>query len=148
LKSGIEVPFTSALVREFARGARIGVVTDEAAADAIVEGTVDNVVSEIRTSTTVDAISNQPAAKNLTDLVIASDYVANATVTVRLRRANSKEVLWTQTFAQAKIYPGGNRFGQEGSTSALINSSQEYLALQTVAETIASDAYDTMLEGF
>jgi hypothetical protein len=148
LISGIEVPFSSALLREFARGERIGLVTDEKLADAYVTGTVDAVVSQPNSQTTVDVISNQPAAKSLTDFVIASDYLVTAGVTVRLVRTGSGEVLWTQAFSQAKIYPGGNRFGQEGSTSSLINSSQEHLAVNDIAQIIASDAYDTMLEAF
>jgi hypothetical protein len=148
LKSGIEVPFTSALLREFARGERIGLVTDENAADAYVAGTVELVSSQPNSQTTVDVISNQPAAKSLTDFVIASDYLVTANVSVRLVRAKTNEILWSQTFYQSKIYPGGNRFGQEGSTSSLINSSQEHLALDDIAATIAGDAYDTMLEAF
>jgi hypothetical protein len=148
LISGVEVPFSSALLREFARGERIGLVTDENAADALVTGIVNVVSSQPNSQTTVDVISNQPAAKSLTDFVIASDYLVTATVTVRLERPKTGEVLWTQTFTQAKIYPGGNRFGQEGSTSSLINSSQEQLALSDIAQIIASDAYDTMLEAF
>ncbi|MBI3543960.1 MAG: hypothetical protein HY075_11875 [Deltaproteobacteria bacterium] len=148
LKAGIEVPFTSAFVKEFSRGNRLRVVTDESDADARVVGTITSFDSEINSFTSVPQLApNDVGAQALSDMVVASEYVAKANIQVQLV-AKGGAVLWMQVFNRPKIYPAGNRFGLQGSTSALINASQEALALDNIAGFIASDVYDTMLEAF
>lgn len=148
LRPGVEVDFTSALLKEFSRGRRIRLVSDPKEADAFVEGTIEQVVSSIGPATTVSQISQEAGAQNLSEMVIATEYVASAVVNVRLVRKKDKATLWEQRFSSNKIYPANNRFGKEGVTSTLINDSQQTLALNEIAKTIASDAYDIMLEAF
>ena len=148
LSAGVEVPFTSALVKEFARGGRLKLVSNEADADAVIEGSVDSFGSTANSTTTVSALAPaDPQAQGLTDAVIAVEYVVNASITVRLVKRHGGR-LWEQQFSRPKVYPAGNRFGLQGSTASLINSSQEAIALDEIAEFIASDVHDTMLEAF
>ncbi|MEW6056540.1 MAG: LPS assembly lipoprotein LptE [Bdellovibrionota bacterium] len=148
LRSGLEVPFTSALIREFSRGPKVRIASNEENSDAVIESSLDAVGSSIGPTTTVDRLSQDPAARAFNDYVIASEYSASATITVSLVRKQDKRVLWTRAFSESKTYPANNRFGLVGSTSALINSSQEQLALNEIAQVLASDAYDTMFEAF
>jgi hypothetical protein len=146
LRNGVEVVFTSAFVKEFARGGAFKIVSDEKQADAVVQGTINTFSSAINSLSSVSSLSQDPQAQSLSDMVLAAEYVANASVTVQLVKKGA--VLWTQSFNRPKIYPAGNRFGLQGDTSALINSSQEAIALRDISTFIASDTYDTMLEAF
>lgn len=148
LIAGAEVPFTSALVKQFVQGKRLLLVGREEDADAVLLGTLLQAESRINTDTTVSQISRATETRGFSEMVIASDYVAVATIDVQLVRRRDKRMLWNQSFSGSKIYPGNNRFGVQGSTSSLINSSQEAMALSDLSVLLASDAYDTMLEAF
>ncbi|MBI3557655.1 MAG: LptE family protein, partial [Deltaproteobacteria bacterium] len=145
LKAGIEIPFTTALAKEFESGGKVRVVGDEKEADAIVKGTIASFTSEFNPSglTSVSSISNSLDAQALSDMVVASEYIATANITVQLIKRDGP-VLWTQTFSRPKVYPAGNRFGLQGTTSALIDAPVEQLALVDIAGFIASDVHDTM----
>ena len=149
LKAGVEVPFTSALVKEFAKGGRFKIVSNELDADAVVSGSVATASSAVGGSTTVPAITKDKVAlATLEDYVIATDYTASASIIVNLTRKVDGKVLWSQTLNRSKSYPGNNRYGLQGTTSVLINSSQEQFALIEIARFLASDAYENMLEAF
>lgn len=148
LNAGVEVAFTSALVKEVARGGRFKLVGNESDADAVIYGTVDSFASTMSAPTTVVALApNDPQAQALSDFVIAAEYVVNAAITVSLVKPKGP-VLWSQQFTRPKVYPAGNRFGLQGSTSSLINSSLESLARDEIAQFVASDVLDTMMEAF
>lgn len=147
LRAGVEIPFTSALVKEFERGGKFKVVSDESDADAFVISTVGSFGSTIGPMTSVASLTMDPEAQGLSDMLVASEYVAQANITVSLVD-KEKKVLWVQQFGRPKVYPAGNRFGLPGTTSALINASQEQMALQEIVLFIASDVYDTMVEAF
>ena len=149
LKAGIEIPFTTALAKEFERGGKVRVVSDEKDADGIVIGLIGSFASIINPSgvTSVASLSNSPDAQALSDMLIASEYIAMANITVSLQKRDGP-VLWSQTFSRPKVYPAGNRFGLQGTTSALIDASQEQLSLVEIAGFMAGDVYDTMFEAF
>lgn len=150
LKPGAENVFTSALLKEFSRGARLRLASDSQDADAFLEGTIDSITNGISSSTTVPQIAqNDPDAKQFfSDVTIATEYSTAAQITVRLVRKRDRAVVWTQSFAQNKLYPGNNRFGLLGDTSMQINSSEQDLALYEIARNLANDAYDAVLEAF
>ncbi len=148
LKAGAEVPFTSALVKMFSRGNKVRVVSEPTAADAIVQGAIDSISSSIGPRSTVPTLTTDPQAATISDMLVATEYQVSAALTVTLVDQKSKSVLWSQGFSGNKFYPGNNRFGLVGNTSALINDSQQQLALQDIAQILASDVYDTMLEVF
>jgi curli biogenesis system outer membrane secretion channel CsgG len=149
LRTGVESLFTGALLKEIARGKRLRLVNNIKDADAILSGSVITVESAINSSTTVPAIANKDLdATALDTVVIAADYSAYASVNVQLLRRKDSKVLWSQSFSRSRIYPSGNRFGLPGTTSVLINSSQEQIALTEIAQFIASDAHDMLLEAF
>ena len=148
LRAGVEVPFTSAFVKAFSRGNKLKVVSSEADADAVLEATIESVDTTISSATTVPSLTTEKEASELSDMVIATEYAASASVSVRLQRTRDKVILISQNMARTKIYPSNNRFGLSGTTSVLINESQQQLALNEIAAVIAGDAYDTMLESF
>ncbi|MBI2606061.1 MAG: hypothetical protein HYW49_08280 [Deltaproteobacteria bacterium] len=148
LRAGAEVPFTSAFVKAFSRGNKVRVVSRPEDADAVVDAVLDSVSASISSSTTVPSLTADIAATDLSDMVIATEYVAKANVTVNLVRRSDGTQLISQSFDRVKVFPGNNRFGLPGTTSVLINDSQQQLALNEIAQVIASDAYDTILEAF
>jgi hypothetical protein len=148
LYTGAEVALTSALVKVFARGEKVKLVAEEKDADAFVEGTVDSIGSVPSARGTVGTLTNDPSAKELSDIPIATEYTATATVTINLVAKTGGTKYWTQAFSQSKIFPGNNRFGLVGTTSALINSSQQQIAMGEIAQYIATDVYDAMFEAF
>lgn len=148
LITGIEATFTSALVKEFSRGNRIRVVSSEKEADAIVSSTIDSVATTFTPGTVEQLAQDDPRAKELTDFVIASEYTVTAVMAVNLIRKNDQKVMWSQSFSRPRVYPANNRFGLRGTTSTLINASQEAIALGEIAQFLATDAYDAMFEAF
>lgn len=150
LHSGAEVSFTSALVKVLSRGTKIQLVADEKLADGVIEGTVDTILNAPSgPGTTVGQLTKNPSQiGTLADVPIAGDYIATASITVTLLRNSDHSTLWHQGFTQSKIYPGNNRYGASGNTSALINASQQQFAINEIAQFIARDVYDAMFEAF
>ncbi len=155
LRSGEEVPFTSAFIKTFSRGNKLKVVNDSKRADLVVNATIENITSTISSSTNVPTLTKDKlASQTLSDMVIATEYAATATVSVSLTKGENNHnpkvpaVLLTQNFSRIKIYPGNSQFGLQGTTSVLINESQFQMALNEIATGISADAYDTMLEYF
>lgn len=148
LRAGTEVAFTSAFVKYFSRGNKLKVVQKESDADLIVRASVDSIANNISSSTTVPQLTEDPAAKVLDDYVVATEYSASAAVSVSFIRRRDSVTLMSQSFSRSKIYPANNRFGKPGTTSVLINDSQASMALSEIANGIAGDAYDSMLEAF
>src|SRR4051812_27392627 len=62
LRPGIEVAFTSAILKTFARGQRIKLVSNENNADAVIDGTVTSLDSVANAPAPVTSITQDPAA--------------------------------------------------------------------------------------
>lgn len=149
LRSGYDSIFYNALTKEFLKGKRVKLVNKRGDADASLVAVLDSVGSSGVSSNTVPNIApGNENAKQLADMTVAAEYAVSASLQVSLSRLTDGKVLWSQSFARSKIYPAGNRFGAQGTTSVLINHSLEEITLQDLAQFIASDAYDTMLEAF
>ena len=155
LRAGEEVHFTSAFVKTFSRGNKLKVVNDSKNADVVVNASIENIASTISSSTNVPTLTqDKVASQKLSDMVVATEYIATATVAVQLTKGENNlnpkipSVLLVQNFTRQKIYPANTQFGLPGTTSVLINDSQFQLALNEIATGISADAYDTMLEYF
>ncbi len=155
LRAGEEVPFTSAFLKTFSRGNKLKVVNDSKQADIVVNATIESIASNVSSSTNVPTLTQDKlASQTISDMVIATEYAATATVSVQLTKGEASTnpklppILLVQNFSRVKIYPGNSQFGLPGSTSVLINDSQFQMALNEIAQGIAADAYDTMLEYF
>lgn len=155
LRSGEEVHFTSAFVKTFSRGNKLKVVNDSKSADLVVNAAIENIASTISSSTNVPTLTQDKiASQTLSDMVVATEYAATATVSVQLTKGENNHnpkvpaVLLVQNFTRQKIYPANTQFGLPGTTSVLINDSQFQMALNEIATGISADAYDTMLEYF
>lgn len=152
LHPGIESFFTSALEKEFIRGQKLKLVSDGKAADVTLKGTLVEVLTTPNGQSTVPQITEDPEARaQLADMVIASDYSTLVRMRVEMidyRQEKEGKVLWSRSFQGSKVFPANNRYGLEGTTSALINASQESLTLQNLAQTVASDVYDSLFHAF
>ncbi len=149
LRSGAEVPFTSAFVKAFSRGNKLKITSNEKDADATLEASIESIASVISGGTSVPSITTDTEARNkLGDMSIATEYVAKAIINVKFFKKDGGETIMSQTFERNRKFQGSNRYGKEGTTSVLINDSQYQLALNEIAKGIALDAYDTMLESF
>jgi hypothetical protein len=149
LTVGLDAMVRSATTRELSRGKRFIVVNSKDAADGFIDAVITDASSAINTATTVAAIApKNPTAANLGDFVIASDYRANLAVVYTLVRKRDQKLLFSQSFSDNRLYQGGNNYGLKGSTSSLMNQSQERISLEELTTRLASDMQDTMLEAF
>ena len=146
---GLDAMVRSATHRELSRGKRFVVVTSKEDADGFIDAVISEAHSAINTTTTVSAIApKNSTAANLGDFVIASDYRANLSVVYTLVRKRDQKLLFSKSFSDNRLYQGGNNYGLKGSTSSLMNQSQERISLEELTARLASDMQDTMLEAF
>lgn len=149
LRPGVEVVFTSALLKEFAQGGRIALVNDKKGADAVLTGTLVNVESRIFSQTTADQVSKDPPPGQGLDstFVIATEYTASALINMQLQRVDGTP-LWSQGFSRSRIYPAANQGGDIGNTGVLINESRMSMALGEIATFLAVEVHDLFFERF
>ncbi len=146
LHPGVETMFTSALLKEFSQGGRIKLVSNEDRADAVLSGSVDQVISRPGASTTADQVA--PGKGLDPTYIVAREYSATGGINLRLTKKSNSKTLWGQGVARTRVYPGENNGGDIGNTGDLINESRFLLALQEIANAIAIEAHDLFFEGF
>ena len=120
----------------------------KSSSDAVVSGTLTSITTSPGPAVAVTTLSTSKKAKGLDEYQVASQYQVDAAVTVRLVRTRDGVLLWSQSFNRSKLYPASTRFAAEGNTSVLINQSQDRIALEEIAQFLASEVTDTMLEAF
>jgi hypothetical protein len=150
LRPGVEVVFTSALIKEFSQGGRIQITSDRGKADAVLEGVVELVESTVLSTTTADQVSKDlPLGQGLdSTYVVAQEYTARAQISLALSRIVDGKGLWAQGFANSRIYPAANQGGDIGNTGVLINNSRYTMALTELAKQLAVEAHDLFFEAF
>lgn len=150
LKAGLEVPFTSALLQEYAKQGRVQLADRVEDADAVLTGSIDlaqSSVTSVSGATQLNQNSPTGTAPLPSNFIVASEYQATAGVTLYLKRRDGA-VLWGKGFSRSRLYPGNNIAGDLGNTSVLINESRFQNALHDISLLIAADSYDTMMEAF
>lgn len=151
LRSGVDGPFSSSILKEFARQGRIQIVRQKEQADGILSGTLYVVDAKCGPTTTADQVSTTiPSGmpRPPSDFIVAQEYVVSAELGLELSEAKSQKTLWSKTFSRTKIYPASNQAGDIGNTSVQINESRFQEALADVATNIAVDAHDILFEAF
>ncbi len=150
LRPGVEVPFTSAILKEFSQGGRIQVTSSRESADAVLEGAVEQVDSSVFSTTTADQVSkNLPLGQGLdSTFVVAQEYSAKAQISFSLVRLKDGKGLWNQGVSSSRLYPAANQGGDIGNTGVLINNSRYTMALNELAKQLAVEVHDLFFESF
>ncbi len=140
-ETGIEAPFTNALIRRFARS-QVARVSDKESAPLLLEGTITNVVTE-----------EGPKVTNVTGLpeqaVITTEYVLKINATLILRRKSDEKIIWQGSFSNQKVY-AAPRIGTPviNSANATYNQSARMEYIARLAEEMMTEAHDRMTENF
>lgn len=145
--AGLDNMMRSAVVRELLRNQRLRVVSNMDEADAVLTGTVSEGLSRGSSEQTIEAVSKSAVGLGLSDVVVYSQYSATLGVSVMLTSKKS-ETLFTQSYSRSKAYPSAVQYGPAGNTTSLINDSQEKLAFQDLAKSLALDVYDGIFDRF
>jgi len=144
METGVEVYFTNALIREFARS-RIGRITEKSQAQTTLEGTITSisyiVASQIGSSETSTAIPNYT--------VLTTGYRVFVKTSLRLIRNSDQKVLWAGNFEGERSYLAP-KVGKEVINSAdpLYNQSARNQNLQIMAKDIMTEAHNRLTENF
>ena len=146
---GIDHTVYNALIHQIAMHRRVRLAQHPEDSDAILTVVVaDASVAQGAQST---ASNLNPIGTGSSSVVVATSYVANLGCTLSLARRGPGRVLttiWTSTIGKSKGFPANNQLGLLGDTSALINDSEFDRALSDLADDMASDAHESMLDMF
>ena len=154
-KPGVENLVYNQVARVLAAYKTVRLVIRESEADAVLTGSV--------TGASYGAIANTAAA-NLyptgkvdgisgpSDRLVATLYSATLSasfaLTLRNPGAGQSPALWSGTFSRSQVFSGNNQLDVYGTTSALINESEFYRALEVASEALASDMHESMTSRF
>ena len=137
---GIEMSFTNALIRRFARS-EVARVSDKDLAPVVLEGTI----KEIKTvEGSAAATSSLPAGA-----VLITDYRLLVTSQLVLRRKSDDKILWQGAFHNEQAVQSP-RVGTAvlNSVDATYNHNIRIEKIALAAEEMMSEAHDRMTENF
>lgn len=145
-ETGIEVPFTNALVVEFERS-RVARVVEKTQAPVVVEGTVKS-VSYIPTSA-VKGGQNSELDALPSGAVLTTEYRINLLVYIILRRMADNKILWEGNFTNERAY-SAPRIGTPdvNSANALYNQSIRLQSISRLATEMMEEAHNRITENF
>lgn len=140
---GLEMPFTNALIRRFARS-QVARVTDKELAPVVLEGTIKKVV-----------VQSGPAKTNAEGLslpdnaVLTTSYRLVVTVNIVLRRKSDDKTMWEGGFVNETEY-FAPQVGTPivNSANATYNQSARQQRFAALADEMMSEAHDRMTENF
>lgn len=142
---GIEIPFTDAIIRRFARS-QVARVSDKESAPLLLEGTITKVITEEGPK-----VTNSPGGvRKLPDeSVITTEYVLRINALLTLRRKSDDKIVWQGSFSNQKVYPAP-RVGTPviNSVNATYNHSARMEYIARLAEEMMAEAHDRMTENF
>ncbi len=139
-RPGIEQLFSSAMIREIQKAGSFRLVNSREEADAILTGQISGADTSIASSKSVLI-----DAKNTVD--VAAEYNTGVQCSVDLVDRTGRTI-FSQSINSNKIYPGAARLGSEGATNALINDSEQRLAIQFLASQMMASVYQRMVDTF
>lgn len=144
-ETGIEMPFTNALIRRFARS-QVARVSDKDTAPLLLEGTITNVTTEEGSKVTRDKGGVEKLPENA---VITTEYLIRINARLVLRRKSDDKVVWQGSFSNQKTYPAP-RIGTPviNSANATYNHSARMEYISRLAEEMMTEAHDRMTENF
>jgi hypothetical protein len=142
---GIEMYFTNALIRRFARS-QVARVTSKEDSPVTLEGT-------IRQIDTVPGPGLTNADSQLHTLpdnaVLTSDYRMVVAVDMVLKRKSDDKILWRGTFNNERVYQAALIGGQvSNSADPLYDHNARMQTLSLLAEDMMQEAHDRITENF
>lgn len=144
-ETGIEMPFTNALIRRFARS-QVARVSDKESAPLLLEGTITKVVTQEGPMLT----NSVGGLRTLPDeAVITTEYLLRINANLILRRKSDDKIVWQGNFSNQKVYPAP-RIGTPviNSANATYNQSARMEYISRLAEEMMAEAHDRMTENF
>lgn len=159
-KPGIENVVYNALIRTLLSHRRVKLVQSEAAADAVLQGSVSMAQFVIAGSTTANqlspysgSIATLPGSNlDISHTSVATVYSAFLGCDFSLRRRvtppGKRTVVWSSSFSRSKPFAAANQLDVLGTTSALINESEFERALSEMATNMMDDLHESMLAMF
>ncbi len=136
---GLEVGFTNALIQEFERS-QIAKVTDLTVAEAIIVGSITDVVYSSIATTTRDVPTGS---------VLATEFGITVTTAIQLIRKSDRRVLWSQDFKSERSYVAPQVTAAGVNTvNPLYNLSARRQNIQIMAQEMMSEAHDRLTENF
>lgn len=142
---GIEMFFTDALIRRFARS-QVARVTDKELAPVVLEGTIKKI--EVLPGPAKTNVENQ--LKTLPDnAVLTTSYRLVVTANVLLRRKSDDKTMWEGNFTNETEY-FAPQVGTPivNSANATYNQSARQQRISVLADEMMAEAHDRMTENF
>jgi outer membrane lipopolysaccharide assembly protein LptE/RlpB len=138
-RPGVEQLFSTAMVREIQKSRSFRLVESEKEADAVLSGEVSSAEAN-PSSTRSESIGGK-------SLDVATEFNSSVTCNVTLTDSSGRAI-FSQGISGSKIYPGSARTGDAGSTNALVNESEQRLAIQFLASQMMASVYQRMIDTF
>jgi hypothetical protein len=144
---GIEMYFTDALIRRFARS-QVARVTDKDVSPVVLEGAITKIVT-----TPGPARTNGPENTGLVTLpdnaVLTTSYRLMVTADIKLRRKSDDKIVWQGNFQNESEY-FSPQVGTPivNSINATYNQNARHHTIANLAEELMSEAHDRLTENF
>ncbi len=154
-KPGVENLIYNQVVRTLAAYKSVRLVIRESDADAVLTGSV--LGASYGPIANTAAVNLYPSGKveslsGPSDRLVATLYSAtlSASFALALRKpaAGQAPTVWSGSFSRTQVFSGNNQLDVYGTTSALINESEFYRALEVAGEALASDMHESMTSRF
>lgn len=142
---GVEMPFTNALIRRFARS-QAARVSDKESSPLTLEGTIltINVNDGPKVTNQADGLITLP-----NNAVLTTEYRIVVGAKLILRRKSDEKVVWEGGFSSEKVY-AAPRIGAPvlNSANATYNHSARMQTISLLAEEMMNEAHDRITENF
>ena len=144
---GIELSFTNALVRRFARSQVAEVVASEKS-----PLTLEGIIQKVETVPSGPVVTNDPngGLRQLPDnAVLTTEYRLVVSTEIILRRKSYDRVVWQGNFRGERVYPAP-RLGAPvvNSANATYNQSVRLQTIALMADEMMTEAHDRITENF
>lgn len=152
-KSGVENQVYNALLKKLANQYSIIFVRSPEEADAVLQGVVQSALYAMSAPTTGDQLPKSPGGTgDFSKIQIASVYQSRLDCSFSLVRRNPPSgkpaEVWNVSLSRTLPFPGANQLGALGTTSALINESEFDRSLSEMAQAMALDVRESILNRF
>ena len=140
---GVEMPFTNALIRRFARS-QVARVSDKETSPLTLEGTIRTINVNDGPKVTNPGLITLP-----NNAVLTTEYRIVVGAHLILRRKSDEKVVWEGSFSSEKVY-AAPRIGTPvlNSANATYNHSARMQTISLLAEEMMNEAHDRITENF
>ncbi len=147
IEPSAEIYFTNSLKSEALRSRSARLVNDEAAAEAVLQGTVSNIevlADESLADTTTGTYPYLPGGT-----VLALQYKVSAVIDLVLKKRGSNKILWSGNFKQTRSFPASHiTLPVINTSNSLYNQSAKRQTLDALSKEMMQAAFDRMIERF